>query len=110
VEEEMACVCMTPPFSYLDFKSRDLDPDAFGAEIWLDQCKKCGSHWLVYLVEWAHYRQSGHWWRAPISAQAAAAISAEEARRFIESLEWCYVGGSYYEQDIHKVYAPITVF
>lgn len=110
MDETMACVCVTPPFSYLDFNTRDLGSDAYGAEIWLDQCKICGSHWLVYLVEWSHYSKSGHWWRAPISAPLAAGITAEEVRPFIESQEWCYVGGSYYEQGIHKVYLPITVF
>jgi hypothetical protein len=110
MEELPACACASPPFHYLAFENRDLGVDAFGAEICLQQCKTCGSHWLVYLVEWPHYSKSGHWWRAPIPAPLAAGITVETARPYIESLEWCYVGGSYYDQGIHKVYVPIHVF
>ncbi len=109
-EDLNRCHCTEPPFNYLDFDGRDLGTDAFGADIRLEQCNSCRRHWLVYLVEWSHYSKSGHWWRAPISSPLAVSLSVEEVKRFIESQEWCYVGGSYYEQGIHKVFHPITVF
>jgi hypothetical protein len=109
MEELMACACAAPPFHFLDFYSSCLGQDTFGEDIRLDQCKTCGSYWLVYLLEWPHYSKSGRWWCAPISNSIAARISVEEAKRFIESLEWCYVGGSFYKQGCHKQFSPISV-
>jgi len=74
-----------------------------------DTCRRCGKRWVNYLVEDPHMSHSGRWWRAPLPKKAAVDLSAEEARRYLQEQEWCYVGGSFYGGKISKEPFPISV-
>ncbi|MBU2983979.1 hypothetical protein KO528_01330 [Saccharophagus degradans] len=100
------CACEKPPFNYLDYKTTNLGEDNNGAEVSIDHCKKCGSNWVKYLIEEPHYSNSGRWWRA-ISSEPA--LSADIAKEYIQSREWCFIGGSFHNSTGKKVYAPITI-
>ncbi len=103
------CKCHEPPFSYLDFDTINLGEDQNGAEVTIDACKQCGKKWLKYLIEQPHYSYSGRWWRAPITGVADTGITSEIAKDYLESLEWCFVGGSFHQAGIHKIKRPIRV-
>lgn len=103
------CNCNKPPFYYLDYNSIYLGTDDNYADITIDTCKNCGKKWLKYLIEEEHYTKSGRWWRAPIDSSIVNILTAENSKELIESLDWCFVGGSYYDGNIHKEERPIKV-
>jgi hypothetical protein len=100
------CKCEKPPFSYLDFTTTDLGCDYNGAEVSIDQCKICGTKWLKYLIEEPHYSNSGRWWRAILNESS---VNAEMAKDYIQSREWCFLGGSFYNTTGKKIDAPIKI-
>ena len=100
------CSCENPPFSYLNFDRSDLGADPSGAEVSVDTCKKCGVSWLVYLIEEPHYSNSGRWWRAKL---ATSAITLESSKGYIESQDWCFIGGSFHGSMGKKQSAPIKI-
>ena len=103
------CKCEEPPFFYFDYHTVDLGVGANYASVNIDTCKKCGKKWLKVLIEEEHYSRSGRWWRAPVEPERVSSITPETATQFIESLEWCFVGGSYYDGKIQKVNGPIEI-
>lgn len=100
------CVCLSPPFSYLNYESNELGCDSAGAEVSINICKKCSKLWLKYLIEQPHYSKSGRWWIAELNVNS---ISVESARNYIESQKWCFIGGSYFESAGIKLKAPIKI-
>ena len=65
-------------------------------EVWLYQCPNCSSNWLFYRVEYPSYSQSGRWFRAIISAEAAMNIMPQDAEVLINSSNYRVIGGSYF--------------
>jgi hypothetical protein len=102
----LKCKCEKPPFNYLDYNSSNLGEDASGAEVSIDQCKKCGVRWVKYLIEEPHYSNSGRWWRARLSEPV---LKSEEAKQYIQKQAWCFIGGSYYNSSGRRLNAPITI-
>lgn len=100
------CNCEKPPFHYLDFNRSDIGEDSSGAEISVDTCKKCGAIWLVYLIEEPHYSNSGRWWRTKLITPE---ITPELSKDYIESQDWCFVGGSFHNSTGIKKNAPIKI-
>jgi len=103
------CKCEEPPFYYLKFHSKELGEDATHGEVSLEKCKKCGTYWLKYLIEQPQYTKAGRWWRVRISQNDLENFTVEMAKSYIENQDWCFVGGSFYDQGIHKKERPITV-
>ena len=103
------CKCETPPFYYADFHSAELGVGSHYADVTIQTCKKCGKKWLKFLIEEEHYTKSGRWWRAPVEPEKLSSITAENAKQFIESLDWCFVGGSYYDGKIQIEKRPIKI-
>lgn len=104
------CTCQNPPFYYLDFDEIDLGWDPRYGEVSIQTCKKCGTKWVKYLIEEEHHSKSGRWWRAQISNEDNLALTAGNAKEYVERQEWCFVGGSFYEVGIHKIMKPIKVY
>ena len=65
-------------------------------EVTLLTCVHCGTKWLHYLVEYEAFTASGRWFRAPISEEAIATITPEQAVPFLEQQPWHFLGGSYF--------------
>ena len=79
-------------------------------EVTMWKCREGGEfYWLKYLIEQPHYKNAGRWWMVKISAEDADGFSADMARSFIEDQDWCFVGGSYYDQGEHIAKRPIRV-
>jgi len=94
------CTCMTPPFN--DWKSKstmigiDTKNGRYG-DVFIHTCKKCGSKWLVYEVQYEGFSKSGRWYRGLISEELAKSVTAELAVEILELLDWHIYGGAYFE-------------
>ena len=102
------CKCMKPPFFYLDFDSIDIGEDGLG-EITIDSCKRCGIKWIKYLIEEPQLTKSGRWWRALIGKNEENKISVNTSKSYIENQGWCFIGGSYFDGEVHKKERPICI-
>jgi hypothetical protein len=93
------CLCFRPPFDYRDYVSEpvgiDMTNQRFG-EVSIQTCKRCGTKWLHYLVEYEAFTTSGRWFRGLISEEALAAITPSGAIPYLEQLPWYFMGGSYF--------------
>lgn len=105
----MTCKCHQPPFHFSDFERMELGEDAFGAEVSLATCKQCGVAWLRYLIEEPHYSRSGRWWRVMLQPEMRNAISAANAKAFIEQQAHVFAGGSFFNSAGHSVDGPIRI-
>jgi hypothetical protein len=61
------------------------------------------------LIEQPYYTNAGRYWEVKISAEDTDGFSADMARSFIEDQDWCFVGGSYYDQGVRIAKRPIWV-
>ena len=103
------CTCEQPPFHYLNFAREEIGEDHYGAEVAIETCRECNRMWLVYLIEEPHYTKSGRWWRVPITPLERINFQPQAARQFIESKDWCYIGGSFYGSPGQKKTGRIVV-
>lgn len=98
IEED--CHCMTPPFHSIFFEIKsiglDITNDRYG-EVSLQRCRKCKSLWLVYFVEYEAFSKSGRWFRGLISEEDAKTMESEDAANYLEKIDWCFYGGSYFK-------------
>ena len=100
------CHCMKSPFYYLDFDSADLGKDKTDkvneTEVTIETCKACGSKWIRYFFVHPGFGRSGTWYRGLITEEMAKSVRPDEAVALIESLEWYFRGGSFYNSDGEK--------
>ncbi|MEI7984904.1 MAG: hypothetical protein WCI55_04685 [Armatimonadota bacterium] len=66
------------------------------ADITNGKCSKCGQVWLRYLYENEGFTGSGRWYLGAISELQANTIQVNQAKAILETLDWYWVGGSYY--------------
>jgi len=66
------------------------------ADITIGKCPKCGQVWLRYLYENEGFTGSGRWYLGAISELQANTIQVNQAKAILETLDWYWVGGSYY--------------
>lgn len=104
------CRCFSPPFDYRDFVSTPIGIDATNGrhgEVSLETCTHCGTKWLHYLVEYEAFMDSGRWFRAPISQEALATLTADQAVPFLERQPWHFLGGSYFKSHGQRAAGPV---
>lgn len=105
------CNCMEPtyrgPFDSV-YIGTDETHGRFG-EVSIKTCKKCGSKWLYYFVEYEAFTASGRWYRGLISGDVANSVTAETAVTVLEDLEWRISGGSYFRSTGKKGAGPVFV-
>jgi hypothetical protein len=75
----------------------ELGMDRHYAEITLLRCRDCGQFWLRYFYENEAFTRSGRWYLGAITPEQRAALSPERAKAMLESLDWYYYGGSFYD-------------
>jgi hypothetical protein len=75
----------------------DLGLDRQLAEVAVLICQDCGQHWLRYFYEVEAFTGSGRWYLGAITPEQLASLTLERAKNTLESLNWYYYGGSYYE-------------
>jgi hypothetical protein len=83
--------------------------DASGrfADVAVGHCRRCGRHWIHYSWEMEAFSRSGRWYRGLISEEHARTLTPGNAASLLESLEWYFVGGSYYEGKIYRSSGPL---
>jgi hypothetical protein len=93
------CACFHPPFDYRDFHCAEVGIDdtngRFG-RVTLETCRRCGTVWLVYQVEYEAFSGSGRWFRGVIASEDRSAITPRGAAACLEGLPWYFAGGSYF--------------
>lgn len=98
--ERTACTCMNPPLDYRDFESHpasdQFSEDRYGAEITVETCKHCGTHWLCYFVEYPAFTSSGRWCRGVVTDYEISKLTTDNALSLLEILPWYLYGGSYF--------------
>jgi hypothetical protein len=107
--QSLECTCQHPPFNFKDYERVELGEDAYGAEVSLSTCKRCGTVWLNYLIEQPHYSHSGRWWRAEVGAENEPNISVAAAKGYIESQTNIFVGGSFFNSTGHSIKGPTHI-
>ena len=88
------CPCLSGDTSYRDFEDRLVGVDRDFGEVTVSQCKRCGQFWLHYLMEYEHLTAAGRWFRGPITPKIAASVTAANATKVLEELDWYFRGGS----------------
>jgi hypothetical protein len=103
-----SCECLAGPPRRLT-SVRELGPDGRLAEVSLHVCRVCGRHWLRYLYEVEAFKGSGRWYLGAVSPEQASNLTAGEAKSMLESLDWYYYGGSYYDGRTGRTSGTITL-
>ena len=93
------CKCMEPT-NLGDFDTVSVGTDEthsrFG-EVSIWTCKRCGSKWLYYFVEYEAFTASGRWYRGLVSEEVVSTVTPETAVEVLEGLEWRISGRSYFK-------------
>lgn len=103
-----ACGCLHAPGKQLSVR-RELGMDDLYAEATVLACRLCGRRWLRYFYEHEAFTGSGRWYMGHIPTSRSLALSAGEARRVLERLEWYHVGGSYFGGQIGRASGVIQI-
>jgi hypothetical protein len=94
------CACMSPRCRHDAYDETDVGRDEtngrFG-DVTILRCKHCGNIWLKYQVEYEAFTKSGRWFLGLISDETSKLITAENAIAALDSLDWRFMGGSYFE-------------
>lgn len=100
------CKCEEPPFFYLDYDRTEMGMDSMLGDVATDTCKTCGRVWLKYMLDEAHYKNSGRWWRVELTD---GPVDLEKAKEYIERKDSCFVGGSFHDSTGKFVGSPCKV-
>lgn len=102
---KISCECQNPKANYLVFDSEEIGIDhkngRYG-EVSIKTCKKCGSKWLHYFVEYESFSRSGRWFRGAISKDEVLKITAENAEDYLNKADLWFAGGSYFDSSGFK--------
>ena len=95
------CICLNEPLTFdqynkVKFIGIDETNGRFGeVNIW--QCKRCGQHWLHYLVEYEAFSKSGRYFMGLIPPELAETLSPDAAVDYLSKLDWHLYSGSYFD-------------
>ena len=94
------CICLQEPQAFDQYETThslgvDKTNGRYGeVNVW--RCKRCGRHWLHYLVEYESERNSGRIFMGLIPAQLAESLTPDKAVDYLDGLDWHLYGGSYF--------------
>lgn len=106
------CICMEPPFHHTNFDSHSVGIDETNgrfADVSMERCKQCGRRWLRYFVEYEAFSRSGRWYRGLMADEMAERVTPATAVSILESLEWRFCGGSYFNSSGHRHIGPLVL-
>lgn len=86
------------------------ETDGRFGEVYIWECTDCNTLWLRYFLDYHWHRASGRWFRGLITAETAATLKAEEAIDYLNTLDWYFRGGSFFETKGEKWEKPIGQF
>jgi hypothetical protein len=103
------CRCMTPPLDHRDFHGTELGVTRDGrfADVRLDQCLRCGRHWLHYHTEVEAFSRSGRWYRGLVTPEQAARATPANALEILAALPWHLYGGSFFDTTGRRSDVPL---
>jgi hypothetical protein len=91
-----SCACFNDQHDIL-MTEKSLGMDRHYAEVTLLVCPDCGTYWLRYDYEIEAFTASGRWYLGTVSPEQVTHLSAENAKAMLESLDWYFYGGSYFQ-------------
>ncbi len=100
-KEDCKCQQLENPH-YKNYLSRTVGIDKNHGEVNIQTCIFCDQSWLRYFIEYESFSQSGRWYSGMISERDANKITPENAIAFLEKLDWCFCGGSYFGGKVFK--------
>ncbi|MFZ4057380.1 MAG: hypothetical protein ACOYKE_04550 [Ferruginibacter sp.] len=106
-----SCGCVQLPLLHTQFNTTFFGFDETAgrfAQVSIDTCKHCGSHWLHYAYEIEGISYSGKWFRVPITAKDIVLITPMNAAAFLCNQPWYFYGGSYFNSTGAKSSVPLT--
>jgi hypothetical protein len=101
------CACLSVPFASLTLEA-ELGMDAALGEASLWRCTRCGRAWLRYLYELEGFTGSGRWYLGTIPRPDFATLDASRCRQTLETLDWYFFGGSYFDGRTGKASGPLA--
>lgn len=90
-----SCECFESPPTDLATEG-ELGFDESYGEASVLRCRRCGRVWLRYSYEIESISRSGRWYLGAITNEQRETLTAANAKRTLESLDWYYCGGSYF--------------
>ena len=105
-EEACPCLIVDTHVEYVGQITYLGSDDQFG-EVSVHKCKRCGRHWLHYLMEYEYLTASGRWFRGVISPDTAATLQPKDATAVFDKLEWYFRGGSAYGGKVLTTRGPL---
>jgi hypothetical protein len=88
------CPCLDAETHFCGFERKAIGVDDHYGEVTVWTCKKCGRHWLHYLIEYEYLRAAGRMFTGVIPPDTAATIKPENAVDLFEEMDWYFRGGS----------------
>ena len=94
------CLCLQEPQAFDQYETTrfvgvDKANGRYGeVNIW--RCKRCGRHWLHYLVEYESEPHSGRIFMGLINPRLAESLTPDKAIDYLDGLDWHLYGGSYF--------------
>src|SRR4030095_6377226 len=95
LHSDESCVCFSGPYQTLS-NYRELGMDRAFAEFSILCCQTCRQLWLRYLYELEAFTASGRWYLGAITREQLSTLTSDNAKSYLEGLDWYYYGGSYF--------------
>ena len=100
------CVCLVEP---VRGSGVELGMDSRYAEVSVMTCPECGRAWLRYYYVNEAFSKSGRWYLGELDKSRVPGFDVEGAKAALESLEWYFYGGSYFDGKTGKSSGPISL-
>lgn len=100
------CSCCQPPDYQSDFDVKHFgeydDTNGRFGEVSIETCKKCGTKWLRYFVEYEAFSRSQRCYRGIMTEEISRKVTPQNAASIIEGLEWWISSGSFFDGKHNK--------
>ena len=90
----------------MNYDKTEMGMDSMLGDVSKHACKTCGRVWLKYMLDDAHYKNSGRWWRVELTE---GPVELEKAKEYIESRDSCFVGGCFHDSAGKFLSSPFKV-
>lgn len=93
------CACEELPPNYKNYISSYLGQDKTNGrygDVTIEKCKHCNRNWVKYFVEFESFSESGRFYKGIVDDKDFPKLTAKNAIKYIENLEWYIYGGSYF--------------
>ena len=108
--EPFSCSCYNPQahFTVFDEESIGTEAEHYG-DVSLLTCKHCQKIWLRFLLEYEFQTMAGRYYRGLIDENIAGQVTPDTAAVILESLDWCFFGGSWFNHAGQRSQGPVKI-